>query len=128
METMKPFNYWVGASIVEEEDLSQPCVFLSVAYNYKDSKGTHRVTIPKIYIPLENGFSTNFNKDSLSINLDNHFLWLCKSDCADNNGVKHEGVYFLDEIIEPAKPKKMTVTDIEKQLGYKIEIVSEEHN
>lgn len=127
METMKPFNYRVEASVVEE-DLPQPCVFLSVMYNYKDSKGTHRVTIPKIYIPLENGFNINFNRDSSSIGLDNHFLWLCKSDCTDSRGVKHENVCVIDEIIELAKPKKLTVADIEKQLGYKIEIVSEEHD
>lgn len=127
METMKPFNYRVEASVVEE-DLFQPCVFLSVTYDYKDSKGTHRVTIPKIYIPLENGFNVDFNRDSSSIDLDNHFLWLCKSDCTDSKGIKHENVCVIDEIIEPAKPKKMTVADIEKQLGYKIEIVSEEHD
>lgn len=32
-------------------------------------------------------------------------------------------VYYLDKIIK-YKPKKMTIEEIEKKLGYKIEIVS----
>ena len=61
METTKPFNYKVEASVVED-GLFDPRVFLSVTYDYKDSTGTHRVTIPKIYIPLENGFNINFSE------------------------------------------------------------------
>ena len=137
METMKPFNYKVKASVVEDGRFD-PRVYLSVTYDYKSSTGTHRVIIPKIYIPLENSFNI-FNIDSSeiyyaingyssSIVLKDRYLYVYRSECTDSRGVKYENVCMIDEIIEPAKPKKMTVADIEKQLGYKIEIVSEEHD
>ena len=134
MEKTKPFNYKVEASVVED-GLFDPRVYLSVTYDYKNSTGTHRVTIPKIYIPLENGFNLNSSEIYHSIDdysptivLRDRYLLASRSDCTDSRGVKYENVCAIDEIIEPAKPKKMTVADIEKQLGYKIEIVSEEHN
>ena len=58
MEKTKPFNYKVEASVVED-GLFDPRVYLSVTYDYKSTTGTHRVTIPKIYIPFENGFNIN---------------------------------------------------------------------
>ena len=134
MEKMKPFNYKVKASVVED-GLFDPRVYLSVTYDYKNSTGTHRVTIPKIYIPLENGFNINssaiyYGIDGYSptIALEDRHLFVSRSECTDSRGFKYENVRMVDEIIEPAKPKKMTVADIEKQLGYKIEIVSEEHD
>ena len=134
MEKTKPFNYKVEASVVED-GMFDPRVYLSVTYDYKSSTGTHRVTIPKIYIPLENGFNINssaiyYGIDGYSptIALEDRHLFVSRSECTDSRGVKHKNVCVIDEIIEPAKPKKMTVADIEKQLGYKIEIVSEEHD
>lgn len=134
MEKTKPFNYKVEASVVED-GLFDPRVYLSVTYDYKNSTGTHRVTIPKIYIPLENGFNINssaiyYGIDGYSptIALEDRYLFVSRSECTDSRGFKYENVRMVDEIIEPAKPKKMTVADIEKQLGYKIEIVSEEHD
>ena len=134
METMKPFNYKVKASVVED-GLFDPRVYLSVTYDYKNSTGTHRVTIPKIYIPLENGFSIDSSEIyygidgySPTIALEDRYLFVSRSECTDSRGFKYENVRMVDEIIEPAKPKKMTVADIEKQLGYKIEIVSEERD
>ena len=134
MEKTKPFNYKVKASVVED-GLFDPRVYLSVTYDYKDSTGTHRVTIPKIYIPLENGFNIDSSEIyygidgySPTIALEDRYLFVSRSECTDSRGFKYENVRMVDEIIEPAKPKKMTVADIEKQLGYKIEIVSEERD
>ena len=134
MEKTKPFNYKVEASVVED-GLFDPRVYLSVTYEYKSTTGTHRVTIPKIYIPLENGFNIDSSEIyygidgySPTIVLRERYLLVCRSECTDSRGVKHENVCMIDEIIESAKPKKMTVADIEKRLGYKIEIVSEEHD
>ena len=134
MEKTKPFNYKVEASVVED-GLFDPRVYLSVTYDYKNSTGTHRVIIPKIYIPLENGFNINssaiyygIDGYSQTIALEDRYLLASRSECTDSKGVKHKNVCVIDEIIEPAKPKKMTVADIEKQLGYKIVIVSEEHD
>ena len=134
MEKTKPFNYKVEVRVVED-GLFDPRVYLSVTYDYKSSTGTHRVTIPKIYIPLENGFNIDSSEIyygidgySPTIVLRDRYLLASRSDCTDSRGAKYENVCVIDEIIEPAKPKKMTVADIEKQLGYKIEIVSEEHD
>ena len=134
MEKTKPFNYKVKASVVED-GLFDPRVYLSVTYDYKDSTGTHRVTIPKIYIPLENGFNIDSSEIyygidgySPTIALEDRYLFVSRSECTDSRGFKYENVRMVDEIIELAKPKKMTVADIEKQLGYKIEIVSEERD
>ena len=133
MEKTKPFNYKVEASVIEDGPFD-PRVYLSVTYDYKNSTGTHRVTIPKIYIPLENGFNIDSSEIyygidgySPTIALEDRHLFVSRSECTDSKGVKHK-MCVIDEIIEPAKPKKMTVADIEKQLGYKIEIVSEEHD
>ena len=134
MEKTKPFNYKVEASVVED-GLFDPRIYLSVTYDYKNSTGTHRVTIPKIYIPLENGFNIDSSELYYSIDgyspaivLRDRYLLASRSECTDSRGIKHENVCMIDEIIESAKPKKMTVADIEKKLGYKIEIVSEEHD
>ena len=134
MEKTKPFNYKIEASVVED-GLFDPRVYLSVTYDYKNSTGTHRVTIPKIYIPLENGFNIDSSEIyygidgySPTIALEDRYLFVSRSECTDSRGFKYENVRMVDEIIEPAKPKKMTVADIEKQLGNKIEIVSEEYD
>ena len=134
MEKTKPFNYKVEVRVVED-GLFDPRVYLSVTYDYKNSTGTHRVTIPTIYIPLENGFNIDTSEIyygidgySPTIALEDRHLFVSRSECADSRGIKHENVCVIDEIIEPAKPKKMTVAAIEKQLGYKIEVVSEEHD
>ena len=98
MEKTKPFNYKVEASVVEDS-LFDPRVYLSVTYDYKNSTGIHRVIIPKIYIPLENGFNIDSSEIyygidgySPTIVLEDRHLFVSRSDCTDSRGVKHENV------------------------------------
>lgn len=101
--------------------------YLKLVYQYEDKDGIHELTIPQVEFPfgnrlsLEHIYETNPALRRVSIRLctngdiANVYLYDAKSD----NGM----AYFLDKIIK-YKPKKMTIEEIEKKLGYKIEIVS----
>lgn len=101
--------------------------YLKLVYEYEDECGVHEVTIPQVEFPFGNrlGFTyiceNNPKLQRLSIHLctegdvANVYLYDTKS---------YDGlVYYTDKIIK-RKPKKMTIEEIERELGYKVEIVS----
>ena len=101
--------------------------YLKLVYEYEDSYGIHELTIPQVEFPfgnrlnLKHVYETNPALRRLSIRLctegdvANVFLYDTKTD----DGF----MYYTDKIIKH-KPKKMTLEEIERELGYKIEIVS----
>ena len=101
--------------------------YLKLVYEYEDGYGIHELTIPQVEFPFGNRLDltciceNNPALQRLSIHLctvgdlANVYLHDTKS---------HDGlVYYTDKIIK-RKPKKMTVEEIERELGYKVEIVS----
>lgn len=101
--------------------------YLKLVYEYEDSYGIHELTIPQVEFPFGNRlnlihiYENNPIWQGLSIRLctegdvTNVYLHDTKSD----DGL----VYYTDKIIK-RKPKKMTIEEIERELGYKVEIVS----
>lgn len=101
--------------------------YLKLVYEYEDSFGIHELTIPQVEFPFGNRlnlihiYENNPIWQGLSIRLctegdvTNVYLHDTKSD----DGV----VYYTDKIIK-RKPKKMTLEEIERELGYKVEITS----
>lgn len=101
--------------------------YLKLVYEYEDSYGIHELTIPQVEFPFGNRLGLTYICENnpalqrLSIrlctvgDLTNVYLYDTKSD----DGL----VYYTDKIIKH-KPKKMTIEEIERELGYKVEIVS----
>ena len=101
--------------------------YLKLVYEYEDGYGIHELTIPQVEFPFGNRLDLTYICENnpalqrLSIrlctegNVANVYLHDTKS---------HDGlVYYTDKIIK-RKPKKMTIDEIERELGYKVEIVS----
>lgn len=101
--------------------------YLKLVYEYEDSYGIHELTIPQVEFPFGNRLNLIYIHENnpalrrLSIRLCTEgdvtsvYLYDTKSD----DGL----VYYTDKIIK-RKPKKMTIEEIERELGYKVEIVS----
>ena len=101
--------------------------YLKLVYEYEDSYGIHELTIPQVEFPFGNRLNLTYICENnpalqrLSIrlctggDLTNVYLYDTKSD----DGL----VYYVDKIIK-RKPKKMTLEEIERELGYKVEIIS----
>lgn len=101
--------------------------YLKLVYEYEDSFGIHELTIPQVEFPFGNRLNLIYIHENnpalqrLSIHLctvgdlANVYLYDTKSD----DGL----AYYTDKIIK-RKPKKMTLEEIERELGYKVEIVS----
>ena len=101
--------------------------YLKLVYQYEDKDGIHELTIPQVEFPFGNRlnlkhiYETNPALRRVSIRLctDRDIANVYLHDTKSDDGM----VYYLDKIIK-YKPKKMTIEEIEKKLGYKIEIVS----
>ena len=101
--------------------------YLKLVYEYEDSYGIHELTIPQVEFPFGNRlnlihiYENNPALRRLSIRL------CTEGDVANvylHNSKSYDGlVYYTDKIIK-RKPKKMTIEEIERELGYKVEIVS----
>lgn len=101
--------------------------YLKLVYEYEDSYGIHELTIPQVEFPFGNRLNliyiheNNPELQRLSIRLctEGDVTNVCLHDSKSNDGL----VYYTDKIIK-RKPKKMTIEEIERELGYKVEIVS----
>ena len=101
--------------------------YLKLVYEYEDSYGIHELTIPQVEFP----FGNRLNLICIHENnpaLERVSIHLCtEGDVANvylHNSKSYDGlVYYTDKIIK-RKPKKMTIEEIERELGYKVEIVS----
>lgn len=101
--------------------------YLKLVYEYEDSYGIHELTIPRVEFPFGNRLGLTYICENnpalqrLSINL------CTEGDVANvylHDTKSYDGlVYYTDKIIK-RKPKKMTIEEIERELGYKVEIVS----
>lgn len=101
--------------------------YLKLVYEYEDGCGIHELTIPQVEFPFGNRlnlkhiYEANPALRRLSIRLctEGDVANVCLYDTKTDDGF----VYYTDKIIK-YKPKKMTLEEIERELGYKIEIVS----
>ena len=104
--------------------------YMKLVYEYTDDKGTHKVTIPRLDFPYEltripTIHTEIFGSDCLNriktISLDSDvILW---PHTVNTKEGPVSDVCYLDELIAP-KIHEMTIEEIEKKLGYPIQIVS----
>ena len=101
--------------------------YLKLVYEYEDSYGVHELTIPQVEFPFGNRLNLIYIHENNPA-LQRLSIHLCtEGDVANvylHNSKSYDGlVYYTDNIIK-RKPKKMTLEEIERELGYKVEIVS----
>ena len=102
--------------------------YLKLVYEYEDSYGIHELTIPQVEFPFGNRLGLTCNICENNPGLRRIFIHLCTEGDVANvylyDTKSYDGlVYYTDKIIK-RKPKKMTLEEIERELGYKVEIVS----
>ena len=101
--------------------------YLKLVYEYEDSYGIHELTIPQVEFPFGNRLNLIYiHEDNPA--LQRLSIRLCTDGDVTNvylhDTKSHDGlVYYTDKVIKH-KPKKMTIEEIERELGYKIEIIS----
>ena len=101
--------------------------YLKLVYEYEDSYGIHELTIPQVEFPFGNRLNLIYIHENNPA-LQRLSIRLCTvGDVANvylHNSKSYDGlVYYTDKIIK-RKPKKMTIEEIERELGYKVEIIS----
>lgn len=101
--------------------------YLKLVYEYEDNYGIHELTIPQVEFPFGNRLGLTYICEN-NPELQRLSIHLCtEGDVANvylHNSKSYDGlVYYTDKIIK-RKPKKMTIEEIEQELGYKVEIVS----
>ena len=101
--------------------------YLRLVYEYEDSYGIHELTIPQVEFPFGNRLNLMYICENNPA-LQRLSIRLCTEGDVTNvylhNSKSYDGlVYYTDKIIK-RKPKKMTLEEIERELGYKVEIVS----
>ena len=101
--------------------------YLKLVYEYEDSHGVHELTIPQVEFPFGNrlnliyihGNNPELQRLSIRLCTDGDVTNVYLHDTKSYDGL----VYYTDKVIKH-KPKKMTIEEIERELGYKVEIVS----
>ena len=101
--------------------------YLKLVYEYEDSHGVHELTIPQVEFPFGNRLNLIYIPENNPA-LQRLSIHLCtEGDVANvylHDTKSYDGlVYYTDKIIKH-KPKKMTIEEIERELGYKVEIIS----
>ena len=101
--------------------------YLKLVYEYEDSYGIHELTIPQVEFPFGNRLNLIYIHEN-NPELQRLSIHLCtEGDVANvylHDTKSYDGLaYYTDKIIK-RKPKKMAIEKIERELGYKVEIVS----
>lgn len=123
-------------SNLEKAELYQEdgAYYLRLKYVIENDRETYELYVPKVDIGLDAGwypfldssttYNTTYIEDNCKLILRSREFDVRRGNlCAGGN--TYGNILFLRRIIDE-KTKKMTVAEIEKKLGYKIEIVSED--
>lgn len=102
--------------------------YLRLVYEFEDQTGKYEVIIPHLMLPINpNKLILTEERDDYTMHRYHH-ADIGFGHCMLRKGIGHDSkaeAYYTVKELEK-KVHKMTVADIEKKLGYKIEIVSEE--
>lgn len=123
MDNLRNKCFLKDAQIYTQDDTR----YLKLVYEYEDGYGIHELTIPQVEFPFGNRLDLTYICENNPA-LQRLSIHLCtEGDVANvylHDSKSYDGlVYYTDKIIK-RKPKKMTIEEIERELGYKIEIVS----
>lgn len=105
---------------LHEDKNGYPRYYLQAVYEVENERGVHKVTFPRIILPVINSFPSIIIKhghfDDEVATIDIGF--------GEMPMHKEEGAYAMAELLEE-KVHDLTIEDIEKKLGYKIRVVSD---
>lgn len=112
-------------------------LYLKLVYEYEDDHGIYELIIPKIDLEIRTDFLPTIGHDSYTgpmdilnyyVNSFYHTFSLLRDDVeVKKNGETltcEKAAYVINTLKE--KRKEMTIAEIEKKLGYKVKLVSEE--
>ena len=104
-------------------------LYLKLVYEYEDDYGIHELIIPKLDLEIRTDYLPIINHDlNYYINRSSYSFILLRDDVTvRKNGVTLEcerAAYVVNTIKE--NPHEMTLSEIEKKLGYKVKLVSED--
>lgn len=96
--------------------------YISVIYEYEDERGFHELRVPRILLPIDENKFPNISVpdysigDRFSVMIDIGFgpAYIYKDTDKDT---------FIEDILVQEKIHRMTITEIENKLGYRIEII-----
>ena len=91
--------------------------YLSLTYTEDRDDGVYEHYFPKALLNLWNEPVLEINSVETFLNIGFGSMLLCRNE--ETGGV------YVERKIKDKPPKKMTISEIEKELGYKIEVVSE---
>lgn len=103
--------------------------YLKLVYEYEDYDGTHQLIFPKVSFPFRQDLIPNMHTGydaSLYLEAYNDSKLLLTEVTAtnyDGETITTSSISVVDCLIKK-KVHKMTIEEIEKELGYKVEIVS----
>lgn len=112
--------------------------YLKIVYQYESEDGLHQRVFPRVIPPFPQGdiptlniatntFNSLDDRDYLMCN-DKMVLWPGEySTCIDGSEVSMgRRATMFDICLSKHEPKEMTLDEIEKELGYKVKIISKE--
>ena len=110
-------------------------LYLKLVYQYEDNIGMHELIIPKMELGINANITPCITTEGHYIHTDyyasyysNKFKLHISDIVIKKNGETHlceNAAYVINTIKE--KPRELTLSEIEKKLGYKIKLVSEDH-
>lgn len=109
------------------EDRSDHCLYAKLTYGYEAKDGYHKVIFPKVALKLLAnripGIARNCSGTYILSTCDNEYpLFL-----DEIPELELAGRYsFVDKLVTPRPTRRMTIEEIEEELGYSVEIVSNE--
>lgn len=112
--------------------------YIDLRYTEEDDRKITETHIPKLHIPLESGHINTFNRCSFDPgqgietgaeyafvkNAFRMYEGVSTFRTEDGERESYQNVLFTEKVIEE-KVQEMTLSEIEKKLGYKVKIVSE---
>lgn len=105
--------------------------YMELVYEYEDESGVHRRYYPKVEfpffcgkLPAEEFTSDHFGGDELAIGLFGEEVAAFRGDFLNPmDGQMMHDVCVIDNLVKPAA-HEMTIEEIEKELGYKVKIIT----
>ena len=102
--------------------------YFHVKYEFEDEEGVKELEIPKLRIPICNKGIVRISNDLIDRKTVRAQIGFgCENVMVPGTVDDIEGVAWVEKILKE-KTHEMTVSEIEKKLGYKIKIVSEGKN
>lgn len=104
-------------------------------YDEEDFIGNvYHIVVPKIELPFNTDsfdFERNYDlwNQSMTLNIGNHTFRLLDAPIKNIDSEFHDSdikMFVVRKLIKKAPPKNMTLSEIEKALGYSVNIVSED--